>query len=42
MSMGWVVAAFSAVWIGVFLYLVRLGHMQRALTAEITALRKGK
>lgn len=40
--MGWVVAAYSAVWIGVFLFMVRLGRMQRKLAEEITALRKGK
>jgi CcmD family protein len=33
--MTWVFAAFSAVWIGVFWYLVRLAKIARGLAAEI-------
>jgi CcmD family protein len=38
--MAWVVAAFSAVWIAVFLYLVRLGRLQRTVADEIAALKR--
>ena len=37
--MTWVVAAFSTVWVAVFLYLARLGSQQRALREEIRALK---
>lgn len=37
--MTWVVAAFSAVWIAIFLYLAKLGSQQRALRDEIKALK---
>jgi CcmD family protein len=37
--MGWVIAAFAAVWIAVFFYMVGLDRKQRALAAEIEDLR---
>jgi len=37
--MGWVIAAFAAVWIAVFLYVFGLDRKQRALAAEIEDLR---
>jgi CcmD family protein len=40
--MAWVVAAFSVVWIAVFLYLVRLGRAQREMADEILALKKDR
>ncbi len=39
--MTWVVAAFAAVWIAVFGYVVHLGRTQEKLSREIEAL-KGK
>jgi CcmD family protein len=40
--MTWVFAAFAAVWIAVFLFLVRIGRAQRALSDEIAALKSSK
>ena len=40
--MTWVFAAFAAVWIAVFMYLVRLNNAQRSLSDEITALKSQK
>jgi len=40
--MTWVFAAFAAVWIAVFLFLVRIGRAQRAVSEEIAALKAGK
>jgi CcmD family protein len=40
--MTWVFAAFAAVWIAVFLFLVRIGRAQRALSEEIAALKSAK
>lgn len=37
--MTWVFAAFAAVWIAVFLFLVRIGRAQRVLSEEIAALK---
>jgi CcmD family protein len=37
--MTWVVAAFAAVWIAVFGYIVHLGRTQQALAEEIAALK---
>jgi CcmD family protein len=37
--MTWVVAAFAAVWIAVFGYIVHLGRAQHALAEEIAALK---
>lgn len=37
--MTWVFAAFLAVWISVFLYLVRIGNMQEKLETDITDLK---
>jgi CcmD family protein len=37
--MMWLLAAFTAVWIAVFAYLVRLGNMQKKLENEIASLR---
>jgi CcmD family protein len=38
--MMWVVAAFAAVWIAVFVYIVHLGRAQQALAEEIAALKE--
>ena len=40
--MTWVFAAFAAVWLAVFLFLVRIGRAQRALSDEISALKSAK
>jgi CcmD family protein len=40
--MTWVFAAFLAVWIAVFIFLVRVHNAQRALSQEITALKSAK
>lgn len=40
--MTWVFAAFAAVWLAVFLFLVRIARMQRALSADIAALKSSK
>ena len=40
--MTWVFAAFAAVWIAVFLFLIRIGRAQRALSEEIAALKIAK
>ena len=40
--MTWVFAAFAAVWIAVFLFLVRIGRAQRAISEEIAALKNAK
>ena len=37
--MTWVFAAFAAVWIAVFIFLVRINNAQRALSDEIAALK---
>ena len=37
--MTWVFAAFAAVWIAVFIFIVRLGRAQHALSDEIAALK---
>ena len=39
--MTWLFAAFAVVWIAVFLYLVRIGNMQKKLEDEIASLKKG-
>jgi CcmD family protein len=40
--MTWVFAAFAAVWIAVFIFLVRINNAQRALSDEIAALKSSK
>ena len=40
--MTWVFAAFVAVWIAVFLFLVRIGRAQRTLSEEIASLKSAK
>lgn len=40
--MTWVFAAFLAVWLAVFLFLVRISREQRALTEEVAALKSAK
>ncbi|MDH3198125.1 MAG: CcmD family protein [Candidatus Krumholzibacteria bacterium] len=37
--MGWVIAAFAAVWIAVFVYVIGLDRKQCSLAAEIEDLR---
>ena len=37
--MTWVFAAFGAVWTAVFIFIVRLGRAQHALSDEIAALK---
>lgn len=38
--MGWLFAAFAAVWIAFFLYVARLGGKLRAMSEEVEALSK--
>jgi CcmD family protein len=40
--MTWVFAAFAAVWIAVFIFLVRINNAQRDLANEISALKSAK
>jgi len=40
--MTWVFAAFAAVWIAVFLFLVRISRTQRALAVELAALKSAR
>jgi CcmD family protein len=40
--MTWVFAAFAAVWIAVFLFLVRISRAQRSLSDEVSALKSAK
>jgi CcmD family protein len=40
--MTWVFAAFAAVWLAVFLFLVRIARTQRTLGAEIAAIKSSK
>jgi CcmD family protein len=40
--MTWVFAAFLAVWIAVFLFLMRISRAQRAISEEIAALKGAK
>jgi CcmD family protein len=40
--MMWLFAAFAAVWIAVFAYLVRLGNMQKKLENEIASLKTSR
>jgi CcmD family protein len=40
--MTWVFAAFAAVWIAVFVFLVRINNAQRTLSEEIAALKSAK
>jgi CcmD family protein len=40
--MTWVFAAFAAVWIAVFIFLIRVNNAQRALSQEIAALKSAK
>ena len=40
--MTWVFAAFAAVWIAVFIFLVRINNAQRALADDISALKSQK
>jgi len=40
--MTWVFAAFMAVWIAVFIFLIRIGQAQRVLSQEIAALKSPK
>jgi CcmD family protein len=40
--MTWVFAAFAAVWIAVFIFLVKIGRTQRVLAQEIAALKSAK
>ena len=40
--MTWVFAAFAAVWIAVFIFLVRINNAQRSLSDEISALKAAK
>jgi len=40
--MTWVFAAFAAVWLAVFLFLMRISRAQRALSEEVAALKSSK
>ena len=40
--MTWVFAAFLAVWIAVFIFLIRISRAQQALTEEVAALKSAK
>jgi len=40
--MTWVFAAFAAVWIAVFIFLLRINNAQRVLSDEIAALKTAK
>lgn len=40
--MTWVFAAFLAVWIAVFVFLVRISSAQRVLSEEIASLKNAK
>lgn len=40
--MTWVFAAFAAVWIAVFIFLVKIGRTQRVLSEEIAALKASR
>ncbi|HKW13676.1 MAG TPA: CcmD family protein [Candidatus Krumholzibacteria bacterium] len=40
--MTWVFAAFAAVWIAVFLFLMRISRAQRVLYEEIASLKSAK
>jgi len=40
--MTWVFAAFAAVWVAVFLFLMRISRAQRALSQEIASLKSAK
>jgi len=40
--MTWVFAAFAAVWIAAFLFLIRISRAQRALSEEVAALKSSK
>jgi CcmD family protein len=40
--MTWVFAAFAAVWIAVFLFLMRISRAQRVLSEEIASLKNVK
>ena len=40
--MTWVFAAFLAVWIAVFLFLMRISRAQHALSEEIASLKSAK
>jgi CcmD family protein len=40
--MTWVFAAFAAVWIAVFIFLVRINNAQRVLSDEVAALKSAK
>lgn len=40
--MTWVFAAFAAVWIAVFIFLIRISRAQKALTDEVAALKSVK
>jgi len=40
--MTWVFAAFAAVWIAVFIFLMKIGRMQRVLSQEIASLKATK
>ena len=40
--MTWVFAAFAAVWIAVFLFLMKIGRDQKALSEEVAALKSAR
>jgi CcmD family protein len=40
--MTWVFAAFGAVWLAVFLFLVRIARTQRTLSDDLAALKSSK
>jgi CcmD family protein len=40
--MTWVFAAFAAVWIAVFIFLLRISSAQRSLSKELDALKVSK
>jgi CcmD family protein len=40
--MTWVFAAFAAVWIAVFIFLVKIDRTQRVLSEEIAALKSAR
>jgi CcmD family protein len=40
--MTWVFAAFAAVWVAVFIFLVKIGRTQRVLSEEIAALKSAR
>ena len=40
--MTWVFAAFAAVWLAVFIFLMRISRAQRVLTEEIASLKSAK